>query len=80
MCQPTVCITAQDASITAWHTGKDDSPSGPVLARDAAAAAFSARSSYEHAVSALRHWGAMKSRADERAYRSTTASKDGAAM
>ncbi len=59
--EPTVCITTQDASITAWHTGEDDSPSGPVLARGKAAN-LSARPSHKHAVTALRHWGAMKSR------------------
>lgn len=63
--QPTVCITTQNAPITAWHTGEDDSPSGPVLARGDAAG-FSALSSRERAVSALRHWGAMKSSADSK--------------
>lgn len=62
VCRPTVCTTPH-APITAWHTGEEDSPSGPVLASEDAAG-FSARSSHECAVSALRHWEAMKSRAD----------------
>lgn len=77
--QYAVCITTQNAPITAWHTGDDDSPSGPVLARGDTAG-FSALSSGEGAVSALRHWGAMESSADGEPTGPRQQIKDGAAM
>lgn len=71
VCQPTVCITTQDASMAAWHNGEDDSPSRSCFGKRRRRLLCSTCSFCSEAL------GGDEEQGGQQAYRSTTDHREG---